>query len=430
MRFRPLFSQPVAAAIAVMGLGLLFLSSCGRKTPTTVSTEGETSSPEPVLSVPDKVQNPESSSPAVTLNPSGAVRPRLLRNGPVFSLPTKNDALLSGKPDAFYMFVDRYTPDGTVQVWQGGSYGYVRNPRTTSSGEVFTKFHEGIDIAPMDRNASGEPLDLVSAIADGTVVFCSPNAQSNYGNYLVIAHPCGEDHGTFYSLYAHLKRIDAKEGLKVKRGEPVGLMGHTGEGLDRRRAHLHLELCLLLSERFNDYYGTHYKLANPFANFHGHNLIGMDVAAFLKAAHDEPGLRPDEFLKSSGKPYYRVRIPNRTGRELEIAASYPWLRKPGLAAASWEISVGATGLPLAIAPSKEACTQPAVVWVQPFTGYHSWNTRSHLAGSGNSATLASEGQRYLQLVTGDFPVSPRSATVPGVTKPSGAKPSPAPRGVR
>lgn len=324
------------------------------------------------------------------------------RTGPIFQLPTKNDALFRNDPAAFFMFVDRYGADGSVtQVWQGGSYGYVRNPRNTSSGEVFTKFHEGIDIAPMERDAAGEPLDRVVAISSGAVVFCSPNAASNYGNYVVIEHACGEDFGNFYSLYAHLKRIDTIVGAVVRTGQPIALMGHTGDGIDRRRSHVHLELCMLLSDRFSDFYAKHYKLANGNGNWHGHNLIGLDVASFLKAAREDPGITPAEFLKTA-QPYYRVRVPNKTGQELEIAHRYPWLRRPGEPSVSWEISYNTAGVPLAIAPSAEACTNPVVAWVKPSAGYHSWSTRNHLGGTGSTATLQPEGARYQQLVSGDF----------------------------
>jgi hypothetical protein len=326
----------------------------------------------------------------------------MARTGPVFQLPTENEALFREDPAAFYMFVDRYGADGKVsQVWQGGGYGYVRNPRTTATGEVYTKFHEGIDIAPMKRDAAGEPQDIVHAIADGTVVFCSPNAASNYGNYVVIEHPCGAEYGNFYSLYAHLRRIDTTVGTAVKRGAAVALMGHTGEGIDRRRSHTHLELCMMLSDRFNDFYAKYYKLGNPNGNWHGHNLVGIDVAAFLKAAHSDPGLTPAEFLKSA-QPYYTARVPNKTNQELEIARRYPWLRKPGEPGASWEISYNSAGVPLSIAPSTQACVMSTVSWVKPSVTNHSWNTRNQLGGTGSTATLAPEGTRYQQLVSGDF----------------------------
>ena len=378
-----------------------FTAGCGRKETPAVAALVEAAAPAVPESLPPAPGPAAAEKPPVPLvSPVPLRNPPPRRTGPVFQLPTKNDALFRGKPEEFYMFVDRYTPTGAVQVWQGGSYGNVRNPRTTAQGEVFTKFHEGIDIAPMERDAAGEPQDIVHAIADGTVVYCAPNASSNYGNYVVVEHPCGEDHGNFYSLYAHLRRIDTTAGTVVKRGQALALMGHTGEGIDRRRSHVHLELCLMLSDHFSDFYARYYKLANPNGNWHGHNLIGIDVAAFLLAARAEPGLTPADFLRTA-QPYYKVRVPNK-GAELAIAHRYPWLRRPGEPAASWEIGYNAAGVPLSVQPDKAPCTVPSVVWVKPTPGYHSWNTRNHLGGSGNTATLAPEGARYQQLVTGDF----------------------------
>lgn len=317
-----------------------------------------------------------------------------------FQLPTANGGLFKDDPAAFFMFVDRYTPEGQIQVWQGGSYGFVRNPRDTPQGVVYTKFHEGIDIAPMERDAKGEPLDSVHAIADGTVAYATTSARtSNYGNYVVLRHSIGNT-GDFYSLYAHLSRIDAVPGTLIKRGDLIGQMGHTGDGIDRRRSHTHLELGLILSERFEEFYGKNYKLANGHGIFHGSNLVGLDAAAFLAANHKDPQLMPDAFLRSA-EIYYKVTVPNR-GHEIELAASHPWMRLPGPAAVSWEISFTGAGVPVSVAPSAQATAFPVVSWVKPFAGYHSWNTRSMLGGSGSSATLTAEGSRFIQLVAGDF----------------------------
>ncbi|MES2709008.1 MAG: M23 family metallopeptidase [Verrucomicrobiota bacterium] len=317
-----------------------------------------------------------------------------------FQLPTANGGLFSGDPAAFFMFVDRYTPQGQIQVWEGGSYGFVRNPRDTPQGTVYTKFHEGIDIAPVERDARGEPLDSVHAIADGLVAYATASARtSNYGNYVVVRHTIGGA-GDFYSLYAHLSRIDAVPGTPIKRGDPVGRMGHTGDGIDRRRSHTHLELGLILSERFEEYYGLNYKLANGHGIFHGTNLIGLDVASFLAANHKDPMLMPDAFLRGQ-EVYYKVTVPNR-GHEIEIAASHPWMRQGGVAGVSWEISFTNAGVPVAVSPSAQAVSFPVVSWVKPFAGYHSWNTRSILGGSGSNATLTNDGGRFIQLVAGDF----------------------------
>ena len=85
-------------------------------------------------------------------------------------LPTDNDALFSGGWPAFYQYIERDFKGVKSTPWEGGQYGFVRDPIETSAGIVYTRFHEGIDIKPLRRDAGGEPLDDVCAIADGKVV--------------------------------------------------------------------------------------------------------------------------------------------------------------------------------------------------------------------------------------------------------------------
>src|SRR4051812_19942688 len=106
-----------------------------------------------------------------------------------FALPTDNDALLRGDGPGFYQYIDRDYKGEKSTPWEGGRYGYVRNPRETSAGIVYTRMHEGVDIRPLQRDASGEPLDPVRAIAPGLVVHASQTAGfSNYGRYVVVEH--------------------------------------------------------------------------------------------------------------------------------------------------------------------------------------------------------------------------------------------------
>jgi hypothetical protein len=76
------------------------------------------------------------------------------------------------------------------------------------------KMHYGIDFtAP-----SGTPIQATGA---GKVV--KAGRGSGYGNRVIIDHGYG-----YQTLYAHMKRIDVKVGQKVKRGQPIGLVGNTG----------------------------------------------------------------------------------------------------------------------------------------------------------------------------------------------------------
>src|ERR1700736_3602116 len=84
-------------------------------------------------------------------------------------LPTENRGLLNGDNAAFYQYVKRDFEGESKTPWEGGQYGFVRNPQKFGTTILYTRFHEGIDIRPLHRDASGEPLDVVHAIAAGKV---------------------------------------------------------------------------------------------------------------------------------------------------------------------------------------------------------------------------------------------------------------------
>ncbi len=121
-------------------------------------------------------------------------------------LPTENHALLTGENAAFYQYVKRDFEGEVGDRWEGGQYGFVRNPRRIGTAVLYTRFHEGIDIRPLQRDTGGEPLDIVHSIAAGKVVYANiVPSSSNYGRYIVIEHQF--DGCPYYSLYAHLSAI-------------------------------------------------------------------------------------------------------------------------------------------------------------------------------------------------------------------------------
>jgi murein DD-endopeptidase MepM/ murein hydrolase activator NlpD len=164
-----------------------------------------------------------------------------LEAGPMgLVLPTDNDAIFSSDPSQFYMYTDRNFEGVVSKPWSGGAYGFTRNQKRTAAGIVMTRLHEGIDIRPVRRDASGEPLDEVRSISNGTVVYVSDSpSASNYGRYIVVHHDWGT--GPFFSLYAHHKSADVAAGPTVRAGETIGKMGYTGAGINRERAHVHVE---------------------------------------------------------------------------------------------------------------------------------------------------------------------------------------------
>ncbi len=341
-------------------------------------------------------RNPVVILPALDV-PEPKVLPAIVR----FQLPTENTALTEGKPESFYMFVDRSTKGVTKQVWEAGMYGFVRDPVMLKDGTViFSRFHEGMDILPVRRDAKGEPLDTVHTMADGIVAHANASARgSNYGKYVVVQHATNS--GPFYSLYAHLASVAVERGQKVLCGDLLGVLGYTGAGINLRRAHVHVELNMLLSRRFVEWHEKgNPGIPNIQGSFNGQNLVGVDVAGWLKLNNENSLAKLSDYVIAQG-PRWKVLVPNR-GRELEISARYPWLRAAGDAAASWEITLAASGTPLAVHPSPKAVSRPTVSWVQPFGGEHKWVSRGMLSGTGSSATLTSSGVNFVQLITGDF----------------------------
>ncbi|NNE91836.1 MAG: M23 family metallopeptidase [Verrucomicrobiales bacterium] len=316
-------------------------------------------------------------------------------------LPTDNDAIFSNDPSKFYMYTYRTFEGKSSRPWSGGQYGFTRNQKRTDRGIIFTKFHEGVDIRPVKRDKSDNPLDDVRSILDGTVVYVNDNSSaSSYGKYIVIHHDWGE--GPFFSLYAHLMSTSAKSGQRVKVGTTIGRLGYTGAGINRERAHLHLELAMLMSDRFQSWYGRHFTSKNHHGIYNGFNLIGIDVARLYHAQRADPNITMAGFF-SKKQPYYKVTV--KKPAQFELLRRYPWLgremdKAPG--APSWEITFAGTGVPLAVEPSTKPISYPAVTWVKPANTNHSFHTISRITGTGSTAKLSASGSRFIQLLTGAF----------------------------
>jgi murein DD-endopeptidase MepM/ murein hydrolase activator NlpD len=312
-------------------------------------------------------------------------------------LPTDNDALFSGGGAAFYQYIERNYKGVKSTPWEGGQYGFVRDPTDTAGGVVYTRFHEGIDIRPLHRDAHGEPLDEVRAIADGKVVHVNSVAgYSNYGKYIVIAHRWGGSN--YYSLYGHLSSIAVQPGEAVKRSQRIAVMGYTGTGLNRQRAHLHLELNLMLSDQFEAWYNTFFR-NDPNHNgiYNGMNLIGLDIARLYLALHKNPSLTIAEFL-SREETFYKVTLPK--SRHFELPKFYPWMRtaESRNEKSSWEVSFAQSGVPLRIESNDKSATQPELSYVKKSSVDYSHLTRDIISGHGPNAHLTDYGRQLMRLL--------------------------------
>ncbi len=304
------------------------------------------------------------------------------------SLPTDNTALFTADQGTFFMGVDRKGE----QVWQGGTFGYVRSPLQWPGGTVYTQFHEGIDIAPVKVEAGVLPADEVRAISDGIVVLCETRGQTQYGNQIILRHEWGDD--SVFSRYAHLSSVMAANGEKVRRGQTLGIMGYTGGALTAQRAHLHLEVALMLQETTNLSWLP--KHASD-VRYHPANMKGADAASLFLANQKRPELTLPEFLLAL-KPYFSVAT--KAELPVDLLLRHPWLSDGRNEAPGWRISFTEWGLPVRFEPLDQSPEFTEVVWVQFFEGNHAWRSGGLLLGTGEKAVLSTSGLALMRLVLG------------------------------
>jgi hypothetical protein len=201
--------------------------------------------------------------------------------------PTPNKAFQLGQPIEAYV---QPTSSGRIE---SGLFGCVRNGGA--------KFHEGLDLFPVERSRRGEALDPVYSILPGTVVHLSETAgHSSYGRYLVVVHD-GES-PAFHSLYAHMASIrsDLKVGSRVEAGTELGIMGRSAAGysIPRSRAHLHLELGFKLSDDFQTWFDRQrFGSKNRHGNWNGMNLVSVDPLDFYRSMRDGTASGFHEYLR-------------------------------------------------------------------------------------------------------------------------------------
>ncbi|MDQ2868632.1 MAG: M23 family metallopeptidase [Verrucomicrobiota bacterium] len=311
------------------------------------------------------------------------------------ALPTDNDALYRGDGADFYQHIERDFHGEKSTPWEGGRYGFVRDPVSTSEGLIYTRFHEGIDIKPIQRDIHGEPLDDIRAIADGKVVHANTVAgYSNYGKYIVIEHIFGGC--PYYSLYGHLSEIAVTVGQRVSRGERIARMGHTGAGINRERAHVHLELNLLLSSEFEGWHNRTFSDPNHNGIYNGINLAGLDIARLLLELRKRPDLTIPQFLGEE-ETFYKVAVPDSS--HFELRKRYPWMVSGSANARSWEISFARSGVPLKIEGRAEAVSGPTLTYVKKSGVDCSYLTRGTLTGRGANVRLSKSGLDLMKLLT-------------------------------
>jgi murein DD-endopeptidase MepM/ murein hydrolase activator NlpD len=119
------------------------------------------------------------------------------------------------------------------------------------------KFHKGMDFTA----STGTPI-----YASGNGQVTRSGRSATYGNVVYIAHGYG-----YKTIYAHMSKIKAKRGARVKRGDLIGYVGNTGRSVS---AHLHYEV------------HKNGRALNPI-NFYYGDLTPKEFAAMQKSSEEE-----------------------------------------------------------------------------------------------------------------------------------------------
>lgn len=222
---------------------------------------------------------------------------------------------------------------------ESGSFGMVRD-----DGH---RFHEGLDIRPVGRTKTGEPTDLVFSAMEGVVAYVNPRLNGAYGRYVVMVHPRAEI--PVYTLYAHLAALqpELKPGLALPAGKVLGVMGHSSTNetaIPKDRAHLHFEVGLILSEKFQAWYDAdedNRGIPNLHGNYNGQNLMGFDPTAVLARSSVN-------VLTALRAQPVALAVTMRPKRVPDFLARYPALLRGGdvATAAGWYVEFSWQGMPI------------------------------------------------------------------------------------
>lgn len=149
-----------------------------------------------------------------------------LDNNGIVTLHEEDQVYETYASQADNIFLENITPPIHRQINYSG-YGGCK----TIGNGTCTQHHPGIDTLDNKDNGDG-----VYSIAYGEVVYVGEG--DSFGHYVIVEH---DVYGTlYYSVYAHLNRVDVGVGDVVSSMSPVGLVGGSGTGGDP--SHLHFEV--------------------------------------------------------------------------------------------------------------------------------------------------------------------------------------------
>src|SRR5690606_12392618 len=191
-----------------------------------------------------------------------------------------------------------------------------------------------------------------------------------------------------------------REGERVRRGEPIGIRGYSGTGLDRARAYVHFEVNLLLNEHFDAWRDArHPRWRDMHGRFHGLNLAGAPPADLLLRGRYGVLFSVRDLLADQ---FEDVTVYVPAGPPPVLLSRYPWLcpscegTVPDWAT-SWEVGFTRAGLPVRVEPSERRVATLRLGRVDPFVEADYLASRL-LTRRGSGADLSDSARSLVSLL--------------------------------
>lgn len=111
-----------------------------------------------------------------------------------------------------------------------------RDARITQGFMNGNPYHQGTDLG---RPVPGQGDATVRAISRGRVIYIGTGYNVGWGNTIVLRHDALNAERYVFSSYSHLDSISVNRGDLVQGGQPIGVMGSTGNST---APHLHFQV--------------------------------------------------------------------------------------------------------------------------------------------------------------------------------------------
>ena len=163
----------------------------------------------------------------------------------------------------------------------GVTYPVLKSGNHWESQEFKKGEHNGEDLISRTPTTKASACSII-AIDDGTVSFVGYSKTRGY--YVELKHQLGK------SRYLHMKKdsIKVKLGEKVKRGQTLGMMGATGEGVTGT----HLHLAIIINGNYVD----------PYPYLMGYYILNLKIGNYTLI--ENKYIRTSPEVKATNKVKY------------------------------------------------------------------------------------------------------------------------------